>query len=163
MTRLLVLIILVAWQGGPSPNGIQLRVQHVSGMCLAVNTLDDGAVPESGTVVIQWVCHAGLSQGWFAEPIDRYWRLRSLDSGQCLDVPNWSMESGTVLIQWPCNDGENQQWRFESVGVNTYHLIARHSGLCLDVPEWSGDVGRPVIQWSCNAGLNQQWEVIERR
>jgi|GEM_PF-3066559 len=55
-------------------------------------------------------------------PIDptRRFRIASVASGMCWDVPNGVFRAGAVIQQYPCHDGENQQWAIHSIdaGIN---------------------------------------------
>jgi hypothetical protein len=89
----------------------------------------------------------------------------SVNSGEVLDVPNFSTSPGTLIQQYPANGGTNQQWRFslapgstgyEIVSVDMEHLSGGTFGssvsLVLHVPNLSITPGTLIEQWSECAG-----------
>ena len=78
-------------------------------------------------------------------------RLRGVQSGRCLDVPNASQSNGARLTIWDCNGGANQQWT--QTTSNTFQV---YGSKCLEFPAGSG-AGTQVQIWDCNGGTNQQW------
>ncbi|MFD0569437.1 RICIN domain-containing protein [Kitasatospora gansuensis] len=86
-----------------------------SGKCLEVPSAKIGT---EGAPIQQWGCgSAAANQKWRLEPAgtDLY-RLVSVASGKCLDVPGASTADDVQLIQWTCSaTAANQKWRFGQV------------------------------------------------
>jgi lysophospholipase L1-like esterase len=85
------------------------------------------------------------------------YRLISVSSGQCLDVPRGSVESGTLLQQWPCNGTDPQNWRLTGKGGGYFTLVNERSVKCLDVPGSTTLNGADLQQWTCNDTHAQLW------
>ncbi|MFF2146106.1 RICIN domain-containing protein [Kitasatospora sp. NPDC058190] len=88
--------------------------------------------------------------------------VRSVNSGECLDVAGASTADGAAVDQWPCGAGRtNQEWTVVPVpGTNTVQLVSVNSKECLDVVGASTTDGASVDQWPCGPGkTNQEWTV----
>ena len=86
--------------------------------------------------------------------------ISSVNSGQVLDLPGFSMSRGTLIQQWPANGGTNQQWTFRAISHPSngfYEIASVSSGQVLDVPGSSTTPGTKIQQWTANGGTNQQW------
>ncbi len=80
----------------------------------------------------------------------RYYRVRSVSSGLCLDVEGKGTGNGVRVLQFNCSSGENQQWYFRQLSANNeYQLSAKHSARCLRVDSGSGNNGAILEQDSC--------------
>jgi endo-1,4-beta-xylanase len=77
----------------------------------------------------------------------------SVNSGQCLDVPNGSAAEHVRIQQIICHGGPNQRWRLTGTG----EIVNLSSGLCLDVPNGSTEDRVPIQQIVCHGGNNQRW------
>jgi hypothetical protein len=146
------------WAAAVSPvplNSFPVKVRH-TGMCLEV---DNGSF-SPGARVLQFPCHGGPHQKWFAFPQpDGSFRLAAEHSLQCLEIDHGSSAEGAGILQWPCHDGAHQKWDMVRVPVegNFVRIKSRHSGMCLEVFNASTAAAAPVVQFTCHLGTHQQW------
>jgi lysophospholipase L1-like esterase len=88
------------------------------------------------------------------------YRLRSVQSGHCLDVTGGSGAAGVKLQQWTCNGLDPQNWKFTGKGSGYFTLTSEQSGKCLDVPKSSTTRGVQLQQWTCNGTDAQLWHAV---
>ncbi len=88
------------------------------------------------------------------------YRLRNLQSADCLDVSKGSTASGANVQQWTCNGLSPQDWRFTSKGSGYFTLVNTNSSKCLDVAGGSTVAGANVRQWTCNGTNAQLWKAV---
>lgn len=108
----------------------------------------------------------------YAIPYDKkYYDIRPVASGLCLDVGGWSRDNGAPVVQWGCHGGANQQWQPRFVGYcgkqqgslqerPCYAFKNLHSGKCLDVPGGDPVPGNKMMQWECNYSRAQVFTVL---
>ena len=60
---------------------------------------------------------------------NKYYRIKHKKTGKVLNVSGASMEDGAELDQWDDVGVDQQLFRFESLGNENFHIIAKHSGL----------------------------------
>jgi hypothetical protein len=101
-----------------------------------------------------------------ADPVDDVvqglsgtFRIESVSSGKCVDVPGASTETGVQLHQWTCHGKENQQWQVKSLGGGEHQILSVGSGLCADLKGGSGADGAAIQQFSCRGNDNQKWRI----
>jgi hypothetical protein len=70
--------------------------------------------------------------------------------GQCLDVPDGSVDNGVPMQMFPCHGGPNQRWT-----VSGGHIITL-GRKCLDVREGRTFNGNFVQTWDCQPGNPRQ-------
>ncbi|GHF09865.1 RICIN domain-containing protein [Streptomyces morookaense] len=128
-----------------------------SGHCLAV----PGASTQNGMGLIQWGCGTWRDHFWqfefaFSSGGRSYFRIRNLNSGQCLAVPGASTTAGVQVIQWPCGEYKDHYWGvdYTSKGMR---LVNWNSGQCLAVPGASMAQGEKIIQWPCGDWPDHYW------
>jgi hypothetical protein len=92
-------------------------------------------------------------------PTSTYYEIVNHNSGQVLDMYQWSTSNGGLADQWPYQSGSNQQWKIVSVN-GSYKVINRNSGLLLEDPGWSKTAGVQLDQWGDNNGQNQWWNLV---
>ena len=86
--------------------------------------------------------------------------ISSVNSGQVLDVPDFSKNSGALIQQYTPNGGTNQQFTLRRRGANlAYEIVSVSSGQVLDVPGSSTKPGTPIQQFTANGGTNQLWQL----
>ncbi|WP_309242021.1 pectate lyase [Paenibacillus sp. S150] len=85
------------------------------------------------------------------------YKIINRNSGQALEVYNWSHENGANVSQWTDLGGDNQLWRFVSVGSGYYQIINANSGRALEVYQYSTADGGNIVQWQNINGTNQHW------
>jgi hypothetical protein len=85
--------------------------------------------------------------------------ISSVNSGQALDVPDFSKNSGALIQQYTPNGGTNQQFTLHRHGANlAYEIVSVSSHLALDVPGSSTNPGTQIQQFTPNGGSNQLWQ-----
>lgn len=127
------------------------------GHLLTVSTSGGGGGSSSGGSGSSSGSSGGGSGGFAA-------RVKSVNSGKCLDVSGGSVADGANVQQWSCGSQPNQQVNFKPVTgkPNVYTLSFTHSGQCLDVEASGTSNGTNMIQWPCNGAsnaLNQQFKL----
>ncbi|MEV6776957.1 RICIN domain-containing protein [Streptomyces syringium] len=130
-----------------------------SAHCLAV----PGGSTENGIGLIQWGCGNWRDHYWqfeyaFNSGGRSYYRLRNLNSGQCLAVPGASTDPGTQVIQWPCGTWKDHYWGIEYTNRGT-RLVNWNSGQCLAIPGASRVQGEKAIQWPCGTWADHYWNI----
>jgi hypothetical protein len=86
--------------------------------------------------------------------------ISSVNSGQVLDVLDFSKSSGALIQQYIPNGGTNQQFMLRRRGANlAYEIVSGSSQLALDVPGSSTNPGTPIQQFTPNGGTNQLWQL----
>ncbi|WP_370417978.1 RICIN domain-containing protein [Streptomyces sp. QH1-20] len=146
----------------PGPSGATAYgwVRNVnSAHCLAV----PGGSTENGIGLIQWGCGNWRDHYWqfeyaFNSGGRSYYRLRNLNSGQCLAVPGASTNPGTQVIQWPCGTWKDHYWGVEYTNRGT-RLVNWNSGQCLAIPGASRVQGEKAIQWPCGTWADHYWNI----
>ena len=92
--------------------------------------------------------------------LDGTYRVRSVQSGKCLDIKDRSRINGATVQQWDCSNQSNQTWRVTTVG-DQYRIESLHSGKCLDVRDRSTRDGAGIQQWDCGSNQpNQTWRLV---
>jgi hypothetical protein len=85
--------------------------------------------------------------------------ISSVNSGQVLDVPDFSKSPGALIQQYTPNGGTNQQFTLRRHGANlAYEIVSVSSHLALDVPGSSTNPGMQIQQFTPNGGSNQLWK-----
>lgn len=94
-------------------------INNQTGNCLEVN-YDLADAPSNGRVLRAAPCNGSAAQRFTLEAVlvgnpggisgsDGY-RIRSVNSGACVDVENHSRRNGSKIQQWDCHDALNQRW-----------------------------------------------------
>lgn len=94
-------------------------INNQTGNCLEVNN-DDPSPSSNGRALRAAPCNGTPSQRFALEAVlvgnpggisgsDGY-RIRSANSGKCVDVENHSKRNGSKIQQWDCHDALNQRW-----------------------------------------------------
>ncbi|MFJ1567536.1 RICIN domain-containing protein [Streptomyces erythrochromogenes] len=81
-------------------------------------------------------------------------QLRNGESGQCLEIADWSSSNGAAARQWTCTSGANQKWIWDGTALKN-----ANSGKCLEIADWSKSYGSVARQWECTGGANQRWSM----
>ena len=87
------------------------------------------------------------------------YKIKSVATGQCLDVPGRTSVPGTQIHQWTENGDIAQEWIFTSQGDGYYKIQAACNNLCLDNAGGSLNAGNIMIQWNDIGGNPQRWRV----
>ncbi|RYZ56043.1 MAG: hypothetical protein EOP07_13070 [Proteobacteria bacterium] len=94
-------------------------INNQTGNCLEVNS-DNAASSTNGLALRASPCNGTPAQRFTLEAVlvgnpggisgsDGY-RIRSVNSGKCVDVENHSKKNGSKIQQWDCHDALNQRW-----------------------------------------------------
>lgn len=108
---------------------------------------------------MQWTKNRRFNQRWAWEPSGPGYMLRSLLTGQCLDIAGEATEGGSKVVQWPKTGGTNQIWAPEQVGQGTYKIRSLHANgmyLCIQGQDVN-DGGKLEIWDQDNPSMN--WKI----
>jgi hypothetical protein len=133
---------------------------YKSGQCLDIEGVSNF------DSVGQSECHRIMGQAWEVKSLDgdRAFMLRSLGSGLCMGLLDFSSFNGAPVAQLPCNPSDQRViWsdRVSNVrvvpGFSVPLMFVSTVGKCLDVE--NGQPARmPMQLWDCNANTgNQAW------
>ncbi len=145
------------WKLRPRPSNFHLIAKH-SNLCIDVAwaSQDDGAVLQ------QYPCVEGAAnQRWYLEPDgvvagSQYYRIRSTNSGKCIDVPGFSTTNDLQLQQYTCNGGDNQRWFVGVEGDGRVRIQNKANAKCLHV-NGGTEVHAPVTQHTCDASDGEKF------
>src|SRR3954454_4797416 len=100
-------------------------VNSSSGQCATVPHGD------SAVQLTQTACTSGAGQSYTFTPAsgDAY-TIGTFTSGSCVDIYGASTSDNAAVIQYACHGETNQQFRLQSVGTNTFNVVAFSSGKC---------------------------------
>jgi Ricin-type beta-trefoil lectin domain-like len=123
-----------------------------SGKCAEV----PGASHSSGVRLDQWTCVPQSNVRWYFDYVGftdgLYWyRIRSANSGRCMNVNGGGTADGAAIIQYACGAYANEYfalWRTTSMPSGNYFVEAFHSGKVLNVAGASTANGGDLIQYS---------------
>ncbi len=153
---------LKAYRSGfvsPLVNGATYRLVPMhSGKPLEMN----GGQLHNGAQANQWAINEDYPyhQHWTATPLGGgYWKLTNVNSGKCLQPPNYS--SGSTLVQWTWTGSSLQQWSFSAVGDGSYLISNRGTGLVMDIVGGSTGNYAWAQQHPNSGGAHQHW-VLQR-
>ncbi|MFC0844130.1 RICIN domain-containing protein [Streptomyces noboritoensis] len=144
-------------QGTTAPDSYGWIRNVNSAHCLAV----PGGSTQDGRGLIQWGCDVWPDQQWqfeyaFSSGAISYYRVRNLNSGQCLAVPGADTTAGRQVVQWPCSTLPDHYWGVEYT-ANGKRLVNWNSRQCLAVPGGSTSQGNQVVQWPCSTLPDHYW------
>ncbi len=95
-----------------------------------------------------------------SQPVAQHiYQLRSVSSGQALDVAADQATHGSAIVQSAASDSNTQRWTVVSYR-QAYQLVNLFSGMCLNIAYQSVDVNAPLQQWDCNTGTSEQWDFV---
>ncbi|WP_203995045.1 RICIN domain-containing protein, partial [Sphaerisporangium rufum] len=148
---------LTAWPSqaaAPVAGGVYTLASGASGKCLNANGTDNGAV------FTQLACDNSTAQQFRAVAQNGAYGLVNINSGRCLDVPNYSTTSGVQLWQWTCGASTNQTWTLTpSTTADRYLIKSNFNGLCASDKDGSTAGGNPIIQEPCSDTARMQWRL----
>ena len=81
------------------------------------------------------------------------------NSGQAIDLWEWSTADGGEFRQWPRTDAVNQQFQFVSSGGGTYRLKNKHSGKVHGIAGGSTADAALVTQSADSNATSQQFRL----
>ncbi len=86
------------------------------------------------------------------------------NTGQCLDMPSFSLANGASPQLFGCksSNSTNQEWAFDPVAGGTFRLRGQSSGKCLDLRGGSAVDSTVIEQQPCGTGTNQQWRLAQQ-
>jgi hypothetical protein len=104
------------WRIEPVGSGMyKLKAMH-SGRVLSVggNWANSGKLVD-GAPIVQWDDNNGTEQKFHIQASGTGYQLKSLVSGKCLDIWNWSTTDGQALQQWTCSGNTAQQFKLKAL------------------------------------------------
>ncbi|GAB3988176.1 hypothetical protein GCM10028807_10260 [Spirosoma daeguense] len=128
----------------------------------------EGSNQNEGGNVIQYTPSGQANQQWSIEAVgcantvidpNACYKVTNRNSNKALGVEGGSTADGAVVKQRTYSGQQWQKWKFQSVGANTYQLVAMHSNKVLDVKDGSTANGALPIQWTNGGRNNQKWIV----
>lgn len=87
--------------------------------------------------------------------------LRSVNSDQCVSVPDGSNVDGTQLVQAGCSGMDGQVFDFRPA-TGGYSIVVGSNGKCLDISGGQTSSAAALIQWTCHGGDNQVFQLVEQ-
>jgi len=106
-------------------------------------------------------------QQWNVIPVDSrvggdfsYFTITAVNSGNSLDINNWSLDNNGNIMMWEDTKGANQQWYLEYAGDGWFYIRSRHSAMCIDVQNKSTLAGANVAQYEPTGHYSQQWRFL---
>lgn len=150
------------WAVAPNPAGGYTLTNHLSNAYLEIPNASNAA----GTAADQWSATGCSCQRWnFTETAlptltTGQYALVNKNSGQYLDMPNWSTKAGTQADQWPDSACPCQLWAFQAASNGAYTVQNVNSGLDLDVSGSSSTVGAAIVQNAASGDASQQWTLV---
>ncbi len=92
-----------------------------------------------------------------------YYIIRSINSGNVLDVQNGGTEIGTNVWQYKYNGTDAQKWIIRhNIENDTYSIISKKSGLSLDIQNGNTNVGGNVQIYTKNGTPAQTFSLIRQ-
>ena len=92
-----------------------------------------------------------------------YYIIRSINSGNVLDVQNGGTEIGTNVWQYKYNGTDAQKWIIRhNIENDTYSIISKKSGLSLDIQNGNTNVGGNVQIYTKNGTPAQTFSFIKQ-
>ena len=97
------------WQFQPTANGYyQIMNRNAQGSVIDVTGIATG----NGAPLQLWASWNGPNQQWMPVPLGNgSYKLVSLNSGRCLDVPGASTANAVQFQQWDCNGSNGQSYQ----------------------------------------------------
>lgn len=115
----------------------------------------------ANTQLHQWevIGDGGPNQQWVVtlEP-DGFYQLKSVHSGQVVDIRNAATSDGTSVVQNPDTNADSQRWQITATSDGFYRLSPKlRVSRALDINASSTSNGAIAQLWQYGGGLNQQW------
>ena len=135
-------------------NQVWQRFEDESYYNPSTNKCLDPAGAANGSAVQIWTCATGVA------PPDQQWRpqpdgtLKNLDSGRCVQIPNYATGTGVNLTVQDCVGGWNQVW----TPTEAFGIANNQSQRCADLWADGTTNGTQVVTWVCNNDPNQLWQ-----
>ena len=103
---------------------------------------------------------------YFEKDSDGYDKIKSKQSGKCLDIIGISSEDGAKIQLWSDTDGDNQKWKLtrqsdDIISGGEYKLTSKRSNKAMEVENDSSDSGALIEQWDNDSARNQSWILKE--
>jgi hypothetical protein len=106
-------------------------------------------------------------QQWNVVPVDSrvggdfsYFTITAVNSGNSLDIHNWSLSNNGNIMMWEDTKGGNQQWYLEYAGDGWFYIRSRHSAMCIDIQNGLTVAGANVAQYELTGDYSQQWRFL---
>lgn len=140
------------FQISPSPTSRVVEIADISTSDGAKSRIWDNV----GTDNQKWT----LTQAAYGPNlVDATYRIISVNSGKCIDVPYGSTSPGQGLVQWSCNGASNQDFVITHQSDGYYKLLNVASGLPMSVRDFSSG-GTEIEQNNAYLGDNQLFRFV---
>ena len=113
------------------------------------------------TQLHQWevIGDGGANQQWTVtlEP-DGFYQIKSVHSGQVVDIRNAATSDGTAVVQNPDTNADSQRWQITATSDGFFRVSPKlRVSRALDINGVSTANGALAQIWQYGGGLNQQW------
>jgi hypothetical protein len=116
-----------------------------------------------GAAIIQSSIADSAFQKWKLTPTSNgFYQIKSLRSGQSMDVKWGNTRRGVQINQWANNpNSKSQEWQFVSLNNGFFKIVNRNSKLNLAVPIYSTAENVQMVQLNDASFSDQLWQIIE--
>ncbi|NLK48760.1 MAG: T9SS type A sorting domain-containing protein [Bacteroidales bacterium] len=159
-------VVNISWGDDIQPviDGTYVLVNRNSQKVMEVTN----ASTQTGANVRQNNYRAGARhQQWNVVPVDSrvggdfsYFTITAVNSGNTLDILNFSLENNGNIMMWEDNKSVNQQWYLEYAGDGWFYIRSRLSAMCIDVQNKLVVAGANVAQYEPTGHHSQQWRFL---
>ncbi|KIM24206.1 carbohydrate-binding module family 13 protein [Serendipita vermifera MAFF 305830] len=149
----------------PLPNGIYVITNKAS------KTVVDlaGGNRENGTRIQGWskatATENFFNQNWYIQKVgnERYYVIRNIKSGTCMDIEGAKTEDGTKVHGWQGIDGvRSQYWYIEGNEHTGYSIVNIETQTVLDLFGGNTADGTSILGYRSWGGANQLWSFESR-
>jgi hypothetical protein len=158
-----------AQAASPEPNvNYHAKFLH-SGKCLD----NPGATMTESMPLQQYDCVSWANnERWRFEPVgrdvsnQRYYLVRNVQSGKCLNIADASLADGASVIQYTCGAQWTNEWfrlRGDTDAPDYYKLANYNSQKCINVADGSTANHARIIQYACDGYWPQGTENMQVR
>ena len=116
-----------------------------------------------GSAIVQATTTNLSNQKWILVPTSGgYYKIKSLVSGQALDIRWGGIRQGARVNQWS-NDmsSKSQEWKLVPSSNGCVQIINRNSGFALSVPIYLNTENFQLVQLNTLSYANQLWQLVE--
>jgi hypothetical protein len=116
-----------------------------------------------GAAIVQETLANVASQKWKITPTTNgFYQIKSLNSGQSLDIRWGAKRQGARLQQWTKQaTSQSQDWEIVSLNNGYFKIINRSSGFNLSVPIYSTLNDMQLVQLNELSYSEQLWKIVE--
>ena len=114
------------------------------------------------TATTHTACHDGSSQLWRIEVVgDEFFQISSIESQNCLTVPEVGIPEGTSVAQAAFTGEDTQLWSVERNG-DLYDIVSAHNGHCLTAMALDAAGSGGVLEAPCEPSADPQWALFPK-